>query len=84
MKQYNDISDEIYSPIHYTLENRSVNTIEIIEGTIQGLDAKSAYLLGNVLKYALRAGLKGTATVDIAKANNYAVRLVTGAWLDEQ
>lgn len=87
MEQQNDIlgkSASAYSPDYYTQPYRGVETIEILEGVIDGLDSKSGYLLGNIIKYTLRAGLKGPAAADIAKANNYAFRLVTGKWRNAQ
>ena len=55
--------------------------IDIIEYVIDGLDANSSFLLGNVIKYVLRAGLKEEDPLkDLLKANNYAYRLVTGEW----
>lgn len=75
------MNDEVYHPAHYE-GTGGIETIEILEGTIDGLDATSAYLLGNVIKYVLRAGKKGSASIDIAKANNYAHRLITGKWRD--
>lgn len=77
-------ADEIYSPSHYVQDDRGVEVIDILEGVVDGLDAKSSYLLGNIIKYVMRAGLKGSADEDIAKANNYAFRLVTGKWRDAQ
>ena len=70
------------SPSHYTSGN--VETIAKIEQVVDGLDAKSAYLLGNIIKYVDRAGLKDgeDAECDLAKANNYAHRLCTGEWRD--
>lgn len=64
-------------PDHY---KGPVEAIDAIEAVVDGLDARSAYLLGNVLKYVLRAGRKGDAGEDLAKANNYAHRLVGGEW----
>lgn len=75
---------EVFSPSHYAANGRSVETIDVLEGVVDGLPAREAYLLGNVVKYVLRAGLKGDATPDVAKANNYAWRLVTGDWRDRQ
>lgn len=75
---------EVFSPSHYADNGRSVETIDVLEGVVDGLPAREAYLLGNVVKYVLRAGLKGDAAPDVAKANNYAWRLVTGDWRDRQ
>lgn len=72
------------NPTHYQAE--PIETITKIEAVVDGLDARSAYLLGNVIKYVCRAGLKGSAgdaTTDLAKANNYAHRLCTGDWRKE-
>lgn len=71
-------SEEIYQPSHYT--DGPLETIEIIEEIVRGLRGEDAYCLGNVLKYALRAGKKGDAGKDLAKAANYAYRLCTGRW----
>ena len=68
------------SPAHYT--SGTVETIAKIEAVTEGLDARAAYLLGNVIKYVDRAGKKGDAAEDLAKANNYAHRLMTGEWRD--
>lgn len=72
------------NPAHY--QAGAIETITKIEAVVDGLDARSAYLLGNVIKYVCRAGLKGTpedAMTDLAKANNYAHRLCTGGWRKE-
>lgn len=69
---------QVDSPAHYTAY--AVETIEKIEAATEGLDARAAVLLANVIKYCDRAGLKGDAREDLAKANNYAHRLVTGEW----
>ena len=70
--------DPVDHPGHY--ESGSVQAVEVIERVVDGLDARQAYSLGNVLKYAIRAGKKGTADVDMENANNYAHRLCTGRW----
>lgn len=77
-------NEQVYSPSHYIDESRSIETINVIEKIIDGLPAQEAYFLGNILKYALRAGKKDNAEADLAKANNYAFRLVTGRWRDER
>lgn len=73
-----DRHDPVYKPSHYTSGN--METINKIEAVIAGLPSPQAYLLGNVLKYFDRAGLKGNGLEDIAKAQNYAHRLITGEW----
>ena len=73
-----DEGNGIDSPSHYT--SGEVETIAKIEKVVDGLDARAAYLLGNVIKYVDRAGKKGDAAQDLAKANNYAHRLATGEW----
>lgn len=47
---------------------------------IDGLPAREAFLLGQVIRYADRAGEKDDPAIDLGKANNYAHRLVTGDW----
>lgn len=71
------MSDSVNHPEHYP-----ANSIEWIEKVVDGLDGKDAYLLGNVLKYVIRAGKKNDDDLD--KANNYAHRLCTGMWRWEQ
>lgn len=70
--------DLVDHPAHYT--QGAIESIEIIERVVEGLEGKRASHLANVLKYALRAGKKGTADIDLEKANNYAHRLCTGEW----
>ena len=70
--------DPVDHPSHY--ERNGFQTIEIVERIIEGLSAREGYCLANVLKYALRAGKKGVADIDLEKANNYAHRLCTGEW----
>ena len=72
------MADMVYDPPHY--DRGGLEAIDVIEGIIDGLPAVEAACLANVLKYALRAGKKGDAAQDIAKANNYAHRLCTGRW----
>lgn len=70
--------DMVYRPNHYC--SGKIETIDKIESVIDGLPAKKAAALANVLKYFDRAGLKDDAEQDLEKANNYAFRLVTGKW----
>ena len=57
-----------------------VETIAKIEAVVDGLPAREAYMLGQVIRYCDRAGMKDEAAVDLGKANNYAHRLVRGKW----
>lgn len=70
--------DMVYRPKHYA--NKRTETIQAIESVCEGLDARSAYLLGNVIKYVDRRDEKGSCEENLRKANNYAHRLVTGKW----
>ena len=70
--------DAVNKPTHYC--SGKIETIDKIESVIDGLPAREAAALFNVLKYFDRAGLKDNAEQDLSKANNYAFRLVTGKW----
>lgn len=69
---------EVRDPAWYTAG--ALETIEKIRAVTLGLDGFDGYLLGNVIKYCDRAGLKGDAADDLAKAANYASMLTTGEW----
>ena len=62
------MNDNVNHPAHYTQW-----PVEVID-----LTEREAFLIGNILKYALRAGLKDGATYgeDMAKARWYARRHV--------
>lgn len=69
---------------HYDNLPRGVETIEIIEAVIEreNIPRKAAYAIGNALKYILRAGVKTDDwRCDIAKAENYLHRALTGEWI---
>lgn len=68
----------IYSPKHYKKD--SAKDIETI---IDGLPAKEAAYLWNILKYYERRNKGQDKETDLQKANNYAYRLVHGRWKDE-
>lgn len=73
------MTEQVKSPTHYTQGN--METIEKIEAVIEGLPAKDAYMLGQILRYFDRCEKKhDDPEMDLAKANNYAHRLVTGKW----
>lgn len=73
-----DAEEIVNDPDWYT--SGAVETIDKIEAVIDGLPAREAFLLGQVIRYADRAGKKDDPTTDLGKANNYAHRLVTKRW----
>lgn len=72
---------------HYDMETTSgpLETIEVLESVVrrEALPRAAAYCVGNALKYLLRAGNKPGESWrdDLAKAENYLHRALTGAWL---
>lgn len=60
--------DAVHHPPHY--KQYPVEVIDIIRHTL-GPEGFRAYCIGNELKYRLRAGDKGDAAQDIAKAMKY-------------
>lgn len=72
------VGDAVNHPAHY--ERGNIEAIQVIEEVVSGLKGDAAYCMGNVLKYALRAGAKDDLKTDLEKANNYAHRLVYGTW----
>ena len=73
-----DAKETVHDPDWYT--SGDVETIDKIEAVIDGLPAREAFLLGQVIRYVDRAGEKDDPATDLGKANNYAHRLVTGEW----
>jgi hypothetical protein len=70
-------SDAVHSPAHYKGHYPFEVTTDCIREVLLSfmatdLNHYEAYCLGNELKYRLRAGLKGDAVEDIAKAMEYA------------
>lgn len=73
------MSEQVYNPTHYT--GGGVETIDKILAVIDGLPAEPAYLLGQIIRYCDRCEDKhDNPAQDLAKANNYAHRLVFGEW----
>lgn len=72
------VYDNVDKPYHYISHN--IETIDKINIVIDGLPAREAVLLANIIKYVDRAGLKGDTIEDLEKANNYAHRLVYNHW----
>lgn len=73
-------TETVNSPAWYT--SGGVETIDKVEAVVDGLPARDAYLLGQIVRYVDRAGRKDPAQIDLGKANNYAHRLVGGKWRD--
>lgn len=62
------LSDPVDSPSHYA--DRPVEVIEIIRSTLTK-EQFEGFCLGNLLKYNMRAGLKGDAQEDYKKGEKY-------------
>ena len=64
------MSDQINHPPHY--QQGRVEAIEVIEDVVAGApDAVTGYLVGQALKYLLRAWHKGNTMQDLQKATWY-------------
>jgi hypothetical protein len=63
-----ELSDPVNQPSHY--KSYPVEVIDIIRHVL-GPEGFRAYCIGNELKYRLRAGDKGDAEQDLAKAMKY-------------
>ena len=61
--------DDVNHPRHYQLAP-GLEAIDIIKASLTP-EGYSGYLLGNLLKYRLRAGEKGDAAKDLAKSDWY-------------
>jgi hypothetical protein len=69
------MSDQVNSPSHYT--KGRVEAIEIIEDVVAGApDPVAGYLVGQALKYLLRAWHKDNAIQDLQKAAWYLSRAI--------
>lgn len=71
MKKANQ-PDPVNSPPHY-VGDTGLEVIDVIEG----FGLTGSFLLGNVVKYVLRAGKKGDALTDLKKARWYLERAIT-------
>lgn len=69
--------------IHYDMKPYH-ETIQIIEDVVtrENIPRKSAYAIGNAIKYLLRVGKKQGEDWqdDVEKAENYLHRALTGEW----
>tara|TARA_B100001939_G_C16825996_1_gene566496 strand:- start:476 stop:775 length:300 start_codon:yes stop_codon:yes gene_type:complete len=69
------VDDLVSRPAHYTAGR--YEAIDVIEDAVQHApDPASGFLLGNTLKYLLRAWLKGNTIQDLCKARWYLNRLI--------
>ena len=65
----------VHSPSHYT--QGRIEAIEVIEDVVAGApDAVTGYLVGQTLKYLLRAWHKGNTMQDLQKAAWYLNRAI--------
>jgi hypothetical protein len=69
------MSDQVNSPLHYT--KGRIEAIEIIEDVVAGApEPVVGYLIGQTLKYLLRAWHKNNVTQDLQKAAWYLNRAI--------
>lgn len=69
------MSDQVNSPAHYT--QGRVEAIDVIEDVVAGApDPVTGYLVGQALKYLLRAWHKGNTAQDLRKAAWYLNRAI--------
>jgi len=62
----------------------SIEAIEIVVSR-ENIPRKAAYMIGNALKYILRAGVKTESwSEDISKAENYLHRALSGEWIEKK
>ena len=76
------IYDEVNHPKHYRIFP-GMEVIDVIMAALSPTEFEG-YLKGNVLKYRLRAGNKGNAQKDIAKADWYSNKLMEFVGADKQ
>ena len=70
----NNKEDLVNSPKHYMLFADGMESFDVIRKTLT-LEEYIGFLKGNILKYRLRAGKKGDASICIAKSDWYADKL---------
>ena len=69
------MSDQINHPSHY--KQGRIEAIEVIEDVVSGApEPVAGFLVGNALKYLLRAWHKGNAKQDLQKAEWYINRAI--------
>lgn len=73
------MSEQVINPTHYT--GGKVETIDKIMAVISGLSPRDAFLLGQIIRYVDRCESKHDDPMqDLAKANNYAHKLLYDEW----
>ena len=63
------MNDDIHSPAHYEIAP-GIEAWDVIAATLTEEELRG-FCLGNILKYRLRAGMKGNPESDLAKAQWY-------------
>lgn len=72
VEEEEELEDMVHSPPHYSiLPGQNLEVIDVINVVCGRFKGNQAYYIGNVLKYILRAGLKGDVTEDLRKARVY-------------
>lgn len=66
--------EEVDHPDHYTKGDQEV--IDVIQDQCTPVDGYRGFLMGNVLKYVCRHPHKGTASLDLRKAEFYLKKLI--------
>ena len=69
-----DKEDLVNNPKHYMLFADGMESFDVIRKTLTP-EEFIGFLKGNILKYRLRAGKKGDASICIAKSDWYAQKL---------
>lgn len=69
------MKDLVNNPKHYDLFADGTQSFSVIKRTLSK-EEYIGFLKGNILKYRLRAGKKGDASICLAKADWYAEKLV--------
>ncbi len=69
---------------NYYHDGESLEPIKVIDYVCRDISGMSAFCIGNMIKYVMRAGKKPGEPVedDLAKAHDYAHMLVYGVWPD--
>lgn len=71
--------------VNYYQDGESLEPIKVIDCVCRDISGMSAFCIGNMIKYIMRAGKKPGVPVeeDLAKARDYAYRLCYDVWPDD-